>query len=638
MYKQSRTNRIGLTKKILLLLLIVTSSTSVAESVNSNSNSFEESEELLTINMRNADISVVIQWIAEQTGKKIVVDPRVKGNVTVLSNAPMTSTQAYNTFMALLDVYGFAASESRGILRIFPAAMAKSSPAQLIKNFDNYGSSKGQILYVFQANNVEARSLEKLVKPLIPPSGYISTFADSNLILIADEMENVKRLVDLMKQLDSSGDLSIDIISLQYASAKNIVGLTQSILKTDKTLSFAITSDERSNSLLLSGDERSKSVIKQLVRQLDRSIKSGGNTRVVYLHYLDAEELLPILRGMSTAILKDSKDSTSNNSSVSIEASESTNALIMTAPPSILDVMAEVISLVDIRRAQVLVEAIIVEVSQDFSQKLGVEWSTGFNQSNGVEALTEFGLNDLGTALTDVSILGSGLTLGFYRNGSLRALAVAIASETEANILSTPSILTLDNQEAEVLVGSNIPLITGQSTASDSTDNPFTTIERHDIGLSLKITPQINEGSSITLDILQEIETIVPSTQVVNDIVTDKRSIKTKVIVENESILVLGGLISSDSQKLVNKVPFFGDLPLLGHLFKSTTEQIVKKNLMVFIYPVIVDSGQIADKVSRKKYNLLKELREKYTDGQLSIDDNPLQDYINFKPNKKIVE
>ncbi|MFT7130223.1 MAG: general secretion pathway protein D, partial [Gammaproteobacteria bacterium] len=605
---------------------------------NSKPMPFEKKEELLTINMRNADISVVIQWIAEQTGKKIVVDPRVKGNVTVLSNAPMTSNQAYNTFMAMLDVYGFAASESGGILRIFPAAMAKSSPAQLIQNFDTYGTTKGQILYVFQAENVEARSLEKLVKPLIPPSGHISTFADSNLILIADEMENVKRLVDLMKQLDSSGDLSIDIISLKYASAKNVVGLTQSILKTDKTLSFAITSDERSNSLLLSGDKRSKSTIKQLVRQLDRSVASGGNTRVVYLHYLDAAELLPILRGMSAAILKDSKDSKSNSSSVSIEASESTNALIMTAPPAILDVMADVISQVDIRRAQVLVEAIIVEVSQNFSQKLGVEWSSGFNQSNGVEAVTEFGLNKLASTITDVSILGPGLTLGFYRNGSLRALATAIANETEANILSTPSILTLDNQEAEVLVGSNIPLITGQSTTSSTTDNPFTTIERRDIGLSLKITPQINEGSSITLDILQEIETVVPSTQVINDIVTDKRSIKTKVIVENESILVLGGLISSDTQQLVSKVPFFGDLPLLGHLFKSTSDQVIKKNLMVFIYPVIVDSGQIADKVSRKKYNLLKELREKYTDGQLSIEGNTLNDYINIQPNKKAAQ
>jgi len=600
-----------------------------------NNLSSSQDDELITINMRNADISIVIQWIAEQTGKKIVVDPRVKGKVTVLSNAPMSSDQAYNTFMALLDVYGFAASETGGILRIFPAAMAKSSPAQLIQNFDDYGRSKGQILYVFKARNVGAANLEKLIKPLIPPSGLVSTLAGSNLILLSDEMENVKRLVDLMNQLDSSGDLSIEVISLKFASAKNVVGLTQSLLKTDKSISFAITSDERSNTLLLSGDERSKKIIRQLVSQLDRSISSGGNTRVIYLKYLDAAELLPILRGMSAAILKDSKDSGSTNSSVSIEASESTNALIMTAPPSILDVMNDVIVQVDIRRSQVLVEAIIVEVSQNFSQTLGVEWSSSFNQSNGVEAITEFGLNELGASIAEASILGPGLTLGFYRNGSLRALANAIANETEANILSTPSLLTLDNEEAEILVGSNIPLITGQATAGGSTNDPFTTIERRDIGLSLKITPQINEGKSITLDILQEIETVVPSAQVVNDIITDKRSIKTKVIVENGNILVLGGLISSENQQLVSKVPFLGNLPLLGHLFKSTNEQIIKKNLMVFIYPVIVDAEQVSDRVSKERYDLMKELREKYSDGKLDLDSNKLDDFINYQPSKK---
>lgn len=608
----------------MLLSLIVISTPLSAASADS---------ELLTINMRDADISAVIQWVAEQTNKKIVVDPRVKGKVTVLANGPMTKEQAYEVFLTMLDVYGYGASESGGILRIFPAAMSRSSPTTVIDDFGDLQTS-AQALYVYTASNVSATKLSQLLKPLLATSGYIVAYPDSNSLIIAEEASNIKRLVSLIRQIDESGDLDIEVIKLQHASSEDVAGLVESLVKGDNSLAFSIASDKRSNSVMMSGDPSTRDRVRRLVQQLDQPISEGGNTRVVYLHYLDAKELLPILRGMSSAVIKDSKDAQAAASTISIESSESSNAIIMTAPPALLDVMSDVIAQVDIRRAQVLVEAIIVEVSKDFSETIGVQWSTSLN-GTGTEALTNFGITPIDLDVEDLILPGQGLSLGFFRNGSLRVLAQAIANEKDANILSTPSILTLDNQEAEILVGSNVPFITGQSTGSASTtSDPFTTIERKDIGLTLKITPQINEGDAVTLDILQEIETITASTLVTNDIVTDKRSIKTKVLVEDGTILVLGGLVSDETSVIESKVPFLGDLPLIGQLFKTTTEQTIKKNLMVFIHPVIIDSDVVAENVTRKNYNLMRELQKKYSTGQFALKRNDLSDFTEYKPKK----
>ena len=493
-------------------------------------------------------------------------------------------------------MYGFAATESGGILRIFPAAMAKSSPADVIRDFQSLGGGE-QAVYVFKARQVSAKRLSELLKPLVASSGYLAAYPDNNTLVIADESANVKRLVGLAEQLDQSGDLTIDVVKLQFASADSVAELVTGLLQQQGNMAFSIASDERSNSVLMSGAAATRQRVRQLLSQLDQPLTAAGNTRVIYLHYLDAAE-------------QDSKQADSAAAAISIEASESANAIIMTAPPPMLDLMAEVIAQVDIRRQQVLVEAVIVEVSKDFSQTIGVEWNTSLNNSDGTEAITNFGLRTVDQD-GDISLLGAGLNLGFYRNGSLRALARAIANENDANILSTPSILTLDNQQAEILVGSNVPFITGQSTGSaSSTSDPFTTIAREDIGLSLKITPQINGADAITLDILQEIETLTESTQVENDIVTDKRSIKTKVLVDDESILVLGGLISDDSDVLVRKVPFLGDLPLLGTLFRSETRNTIKRNLMVFIRRVIISGEQAAQRVTEKNYNRMKQLQD----------------------------
>lgn len=626
--------RLVLTGLLLGSTVCIAQNTTVeAEDNAPHSSPIGTSQELLTINMRDADIGAVIQWIAEQTKKNIVVDPRVKGKVTVLANKAMSADQAYQVFLTMLDVYGYAATDAGGILRIFPAAQANSAPRNLVKEFQALGGGE-QIIYVYRANNISATRLAELLRPLLPASGHIAAFPEDNSFIIADESANVKRLVALVSQMDTTGNLDIEVIKLKHAGANDVAGLVQSLIEKETGTLFSIASDLRSNSLLMSGDPATRDRVSKLIKQLDKPISDSGSTRVVYLHYLNAAEMVPILRGMSAAKQTDSGTESVAKATISIEASESSNALIITAPPDILSMMSDVIAQVDIRRAQVLVEAIIVEVSKDFSQTIGIEWNTSLNNNDGVEAVTNFGGRTVNSD-GDVSLLGTGLSLGFFRNGSLRVLAQALASENDANILSTPSILTLDNQEAEILVGSNVPFITGQSTSfSSTTENPFTTIERQDIGLTLKITPQINEGDAITLDILQEIETISPATSVATDIVTNKRSIKTKVLVDDETILVLGGLVSDDTQVLVNKVPFFGDLPLVGGLFRSTTDKIVKKNLMVFIHPVIVDSDKIAKNVTEKNYLLMKNLQEKYNTGKFTSEKPELEDFTRFTPKK----
>lgn len=594
--------------------------------------------EMLSINMRDAEIGAVIQWIAEKTNKQIVIDPRVKGKITVLANQQMTIEQAYQVFLAALDVFGYSASEQNGILRIYPTALAKSTPTNIVQSYQNLSGGE-QVVYVYRAQNVSASRLQALVTPLVAPGGYISAFEDSNSLVLGDEASNVKRLVELISQVDRSGDFDIDIVRLQHASADKVAGLVASLVNSGAEAEnpFAIASDQRSNSVLLSGDPATRQRVTRLIRELDQPLSSNGVTRVVYLNYLDAEEVQPILKNLSQSVSEDSKDANNTSATISVEASKSANAIIMTAPPGMLDLMEKVIQDIDVRRAQVLVEAIIVEVSKDFSKLIGVQWNTSLEGYDNVEAATNFNLapdaSAIAAATSVASVLPGGLSLGYYRNGSLRALIQAIANESDANILSTPSIMTLDNQEAEILVGSNVPFRTGEYiTDGSSNANPFTTIERQDIGVTLKITPRINNDASVTLDILQEVERVAPSIAVASDIVTDKRSIKTKVLVEDGTILVLGGLISDEERVIESKVPFLGDLPILGHLFKSTENRLEKRNLMVFIHPVIIDSQSASERVTREKYDRAQVLQQRYKEGDLTIEDATLKDFDTYRP------
>lgn len=593
--------------------------------------------DLVALNMRDADLRAVIQWMAEQTHQQIVIDPRVQGRVTAFADRPMTVAQAYQVFLSLLEVQGYSTSNIDGILRIYPSALAKISPRSVIDDFGKQDSD-GQIMHVISVKNVSNNAIAQLIKPLISPTGYVAPLESSDALLIADNSDNVKRLVELVHRLDRSGSLEIAIVKLHHASAKDVAQVLSGLVKPANSSStspqasgtspLSIAADERSNSILLAGEPSSQARAKQLIQQLDQPLSTSNSSRVVFLQYLSADELLPILKSTTDTAQKEAKEQVQKDSSISIDASKSNNAIVMTGPPDMLDNMQAIIAKLDVQRAQVLVEALIVEVSSDAGDDLGVAWSTGdltnLKGSDGIAAVNTLGnLAPLARDGTGATIgPAAGITLGYYTGGNLQAAIRALSTNSKANVLSTPSVLTLDNQQAQIMVGSNIPIITGQSTGSASTtDNPFTTIERQDIGVTLKITPQINADKSVTLDILQEVQTVAPVANTAlasaQDIVTNKRSVSTKVVVNNDRTLVLGGLISSQQQDIESKVPILGDMPLLGRLFRSTSKTSSKQNLMVFIHPIVVDSELMANKLSRENYNDLKVQQMKYENGKL---------------------
>ena len=623
------------------------------------------SANLVALNMRDADIHALIQWIAEQTHKQIVIDPRVQGRVSAYADKPMTIAQAYQVFLALLEVYGYSSSETDGILRIYPSALARTSPRAVVDDFNRIDNST-QVAYILEVKNIASAAMAQIIKPLLSTSGYIASLDSSNSLILADNGDSVKRLVELARRLDRSGSLDIDVVKLQHANARDMAQVLSSLIKpsgtapgttSDTSSSLSIAADERSNSILLAGEPGSRQRAQQLITQIDQPMTAASSARVVFLHYLSAEELLPILKGVTANAQKEAKEASVKSAAVSIEASKSNNAVVMSGPPDLLDNLRDIITKLDVQRSQVLVEAMIVEVSTDRTDDLGVLWATtnvsdlqgsgavaGVNALGSLDAIgTTTGIDANGKIITQAAP-GSGLTLGYYTGGSLQAAIRALSTNSKANILSTPSVLTLDNQQAQIIVGSNIPLITGQSTGpSSSTSNPFTTYERKDIGVTLKITPQINANKSVTLDILQEVQTVANTASTAlagaNDIVTNKRSVSTKVLVADDKTLVLGGLISNGSEDVQSKVPILGDMPLIGRLFRSTHNKNTKQNLLVFIHPIVVDSDATANKISSNQYEHMRVQQMKYENGKLEASGPPvLPEFEQISPQKNAAE
>jgi general secretion pathway protein D len=558
-------------------------------------------DDMITLNMRNADIGAVVQWLADTTGKRVIMDPRVTGQLTILARDPMTPADAYRVVVSALAVYGYSAIERDDTLTIVPQANTKTGATRIA---DTLSDSEADVPLnqVVRLSNLPADKVAETLRPLVPEHGALVALPESNSLLITDTAGNVRRIVRLAQQLDRNASLELDVVSLEHASADELADALQQLLGEDQTVQLQISTDKRVNAIVLAGSADMRARAQELIRRLDQPEAAQGSMRVVYLHYLKAAELLPVLRGMEPT--EDKKLSRP----VAIEASESANALIISAPPDRLEAMLAVVEKLDIRRAQVLVEAIIAEVDDDVSRTLGIEWKSAFD-GDGVEAISRFSDGEVQVPDSPLSDVARGLTLGYFRNGSLRGLVQALQLDKDSNILSTPSIVTLDNQEAEILVGSNVPLITGQATSSGApTENPFTTIERKDIGITLKVTPQINQGDAITLDILQTVETLTDS-QVAEDIVTDKRSLHTVVMLQDEDVLVLGGLIQDQATQSVEKVPLLGDIPLLGKLFSKSTKGFVKKNLMVFVRTRILTDIAAAEDETRERYSRMRDLQ-----------------------------
>lgn len=567
------------------------------------------------INMNNAEIRSVIQWVAEKTNKNFIIDPRVKGRISVLSNQPMSMDQAYQVFLTALDVYGFAAVESGNNVKIIPNAQARSSGLPIVETFNNPNADNSElVLHVIKVKNISANEVVTILRPLVPQTGHLGAFPGSNSVIIADRANNINRLSKLINYIDSTGDLDIEVIQLTHATADDVVSVLQPLLKSGKSSSDVVglginfATDARSNSILMTGNEEKRALVRDLIDSLDRPLQGSGNTKVVFLNYIDAEEIKPILDGMTGSITKDEKNITLTDADINIQSSETNNALIITAPPSILESIETVIAELDVKRSQVMIEAIIVEVTDSFSNTLEILWGTSPTLSGGVSSANLLGSTTSALAVSDnpgAALVQSGLNWGFFRNGSLRTLLHAVASDNNNNVLSTPSIITIDNEEAEILVGSNVPFVTGsQASAATSASNPFRTIQREDIGITLKITPKVSKQRTITLAVEQEVESVrEEQISAAQDLITDKRSIKTNVLVDDGTILVLGGLIEDRTTRSQTKVPILGDIPLLGRFFSSDTKSVRKQNLMVFIKTTIIDDLSLAEKKTRESYN-----------------------------------
>ncbi len=610
-------------------------------------------EGTFTLNLKNADIHSLIQTVSRQSGRNFVVDPRVKARVTVISSKPLNSDELYETFLSVLQVHGYSAVPSGDLIKIVPDVNAKQGP---VPAYDaETGNSDQLVTQVIKVENVPAAQLVPILRPLVPQQGHLAAYAATNTLIVTDRASNIGRLITIINGIDRPDNDEVEVVQLRHASASEIIRILQSLQSragqvdgTPGSVRFA--ADERTNSILLSGDQAARVRTRGLIVNLDTPVPSGGNTRVIYLRYANAPDLLAILTGVSagqaqigtssegddgntaqaasaptvdangvpvpqvpTASLVRRATQQNDRPNVDIQADEDTNALIITAPPDEMRSILAVIEQLDIRRAQVLVEAIIAELSASNSAQLGVNFAVDGTNENRPAAFTNLGGATQQLAATIASggaALGSGLSLVLGRFGSdgidFGILLSAIASDSDNNILSTPTLVTMDNQEAEIVVGQNVPFVTGQQL-STANNNPFQTIERQDIGISLKVRPQINEGNNIKMDIEQEVSD-VSNTAVTgaSDITTNTRRIKTTVLVEDGQTLVLGGLIDDQINDTRDKVPLLGDIPLLGSLFRYRTTSKSKRNLMVFLHPTILRDPESADYYSRAKYDDLR--------------------------------
>ncbi|MFD2096872.1 type II secretion system secretin GspD [Corallincola platygyrae] len=600
---------------------------------------------------KGTDIEEFINIVGKNLNKTIIIDPGVRGKVNVRSYDLLSEAQYYQFFLNVLEVYGYAVVEmDNGIVKVIKNKDAKTAAIPVVGD-RNPGKGDEFVTRVVQVKNVSVRELAPLLRQLNDNAGggNVVHYDPSNVIMLTGRAAVVNRLVEIIRLVDKAGDQEVEIVKLNFASAAEMVRITDNLLRTtggkDATPGFLkpkVVADERTNSVLVSGEPKARDRIVQLIRRLDNELETDGNTKVFYLKYAQAPDMVSVLKGVSDTIAQEAagggkgkKASTQRN--ISIEAHEDSNALVITAQPDMMRTLEGVIRSLDIRRAQVLVEAIIVEVQDGDGINLGVQWfseDAGLMQWNngtqapvsalwaaqreaqpeGGETITTIDGNGNPVTTTnpetdgDISLLAqvlgniNGIMVGSI-NDDWAAVIQAVSTTTNSNILATPSITTLDNQEAYFIVGQDVPVLTG-STSSSSNDNPFQTIERQEVGVKLKVTPQINEGNAVQLVIEQEVSSISGTTDV--DITINKRELKTTVMADDGGTIVLGGLIDEDAQESVSKVPLLGDIPWIGELFRSTNTTKRKRNLLVFIRPTIVRDDMTMNEISNRKYNFIR--------------------------------
>jgi general secretion pathway protein D len=602
-------------------------------------------------NFKDTEIAEFINIVGKNLNKTMIVDPNVRGKVNLRTQDELTEQQYYQVFLNVLEVSGYAAVEmDNNVVKVIRNKDAKTSSIPVVGD-ENPGMGDEMVTRVVEVKNVTVRELTPLLRQLSDQAGggNVVDYSPANVIMLTGTAAVVNRLVNIIERVDKAGDQDVQIIKLQYASAAEMVRIIEAMNKSTQgksgTSTFLIpkiVADERTNSVIVSGESQARARVAKLISRLDSELETNGNTRVYYLKYSKAEDLVKVLEGVSKSIEAENSSSQSGKQSskkrnVSIDAHEDTNTLVITAQQDMLRSLEDVIRKLDVRRAQVLVEAIIVEVFESDGVSLGVQWFSeegGFTQftngpapisavaaaanaaqstagAKGSTVTSESGAVTINQDQPDTDgdynlaaqVLGSvsGTMFGIMK-GDWGAIVQAVSSDTNANILATPSITTLDNEEARFLVGQEIPILTGSSTGSNN-GNPFQTVERQEVGIKLTVTPQVNEGSGVQLTIEQEVSSVSGATGV--DISINKREIKTVVMADSGATVILGGLIDEDVQESVQKVPLLGDIPFIGHLFKSTKTSTRKRNLMVFIRPTIIRDGKMMNEISKDKYNYI---------------------------------
>lgn len=632
------------------------------------------------INLRDADLTAFINEVADITGKNFAVDPRVRGNVTVISNKPLNKNEVYDLFLGVLNVNGVVAIPSGNTIRLVPDSNIKNSGIP----YDPRNNARGDqvVTRVIWLENTNPNDLIPALRPLMPQFAHLAAIQGTNALIVSDRASNIYQIETIVRNLDGTGQNDIEAITLQSSQAEEIIKQLEAMSATGAAKDFAgsrvrIVADARTNRILIKGDPNTRKRLRNMIEMLDvPSADRLGGLKVFKLKYASAKNLSEILQGLVTgqAVNSSSNNSSNSNSNmssslsnnnsssntnsnsggvstpsinlnsnsnnnnqnsvtsfnangVSIIADGAQNALVVKAEPQLMREIEAAIQQLDVRRQQVLIEATIIEVEGNDADQLGVQWAMG-DLSSGVGLIN---FSNVGTSLSKLaagyltggaaglgSAVGSGtsLILGDYKEGAdgsrklYGALIQALKQNTKSNLLSTPSILTMDNEEAYIVVGQNVPFVTGSvSTGTGGTVNPYTSIERKDVGVTLKVIPHIGEGGSIRLEVEQEVSAVAENKGQASDLVTSKRSIKTSVLADHGQTVVLGGLISDDTIHSRQSVPLLGDIPGLGRLFRSDGKSNNKRNLLVFIHPTIVGDSADIRKMAQQRYDQLYSLQ-----------------------------
>lgn len=588
------------------------------------------SAESYDLNLRDADLQALVSLISRATGKNFVLDKQVRGQkVTIVTGREIDETELYESFLTVLRVHNLAAIESGEFVTIIPINKSKyqSVPVdedltgipkidkKIIKRQRKNGPD-ALVTKVIKADHVPVANMVPILRPMISPTGHLQGYAPSNSIVVIDTRANVDKISSLIRRMDRPDENEMEVVPLKFASApelvKTIQGLQGAAQQKGVTVKYKVSADARTNSMLVSGSKSGRQQVKGIIRLLDRpKVKTAEiSTEVIYLRYAKAEDMAKVLSGTTANLV--STEATAKGGAgtqkaeVNIFADVATNSLVIRAEPEIHKNLLDVIRRLDVRRAQVMVEAVIAEVSENLSKNLGVSLGVFNSDGGGIASSSlggDFSLVDLVSGALPAGVgmlLGLGGEAGSTQFGALMS---ALHSDAATNILSTPTLVTMDNVEASMVIGQNVPFLTGSSSTANGVTTPFQTIERQDIGITLKIKPQINAGNSMTLKIDQEVSSLAASNASASDLITNKRSFSTQVVVEDGQLLVLGGLMEDTYRDTVQKVPILGDLPFIGKAFRNTTTEKAKQNLMVFIHPMIMRDARSGDIYTRQKYD-----------------------------------